>query len=126
MKRVTKLGIMGSNYKSCSESVRLMHKAGVPMLAGTDANNIPDSPAHVEHGMSIHRELELLVEAGLTSVEALRSATDVVAERFRLSDRGRIAPGMRADLVLVDGDPLRDISETRKVRRVWCAGVEVN
>jgi hypothetical protein len=77
------------------------------------------------HGASMHRELELLVKAGLTPVEALAAATSVPAERFRLPDRGRIAPGMRADLLLVKGDPTSDITATRKIARIWKQGVEV-
>lgn len=125
METVSKLGILGSNYDNCCESVQLMHKAGVPIMAGTDANDIPDTPAPVKHGMIIHHELELLVEAGLSPVEALRSVTSVVAEQFGLNDRGRIEPGLRADLVLVDGDPLKDVSETQRMKRVWCCGMEV-
>ena len=56
------------------------------------------------HGASVHHELQLLVTAGLTPVQALRAATATPARRFGLTDRGRITPGARADLLLVDGD----------------------
>lgn len=102
-----------------------MHKAGVTILAGTDANDVPGSPSPVQHGDSLHRELELLVKAGLSTVEALRSATVMTAHAFGLTDRGSIVPGYRADVVLISGDPIKNISATRNVRRVWCAGVEV-
>jgi imidazolonepropionase-like amidohydrolase len=67
----------------------------------------------------------LLVDAGLSPVEALRSATILAAQHFGLADRRIIAPGQRADLVLIDGDPLQDISTVSKVAAVWCAGVPV-
>ncbi len=70
-------------------------------------------------------ELRLLVEAGLTPVEALRSATVVPAEFFGFTDRGVIEAGRRADLLLTDGDPTQDIAATRAIRGVWAAGVKV-
>jgi len=65
----------------------------------------------------------LLVRAGLTPVEALTAATSAPAAAFRLADRGRIAPGLRADLVLVQGDPTSDIASSRAIVAVWKAGV---
>jgi imidazolonepropionase-like amidohydrolase len=94
------------------------------VLAGTDANNAAGVPASPEHGSSMHRELELLVEAGLTPVDALRAATVLPARYFGLPDRGVIEAGQRADLVLIAGDPLADIGATRKIERVWCTGIE--
>ena len=99
------------------ESVRQLHKAGVPILAGSDAPN----PGTI-HGGTIHRELELLVQAGLSPTEALTAATSRTAGAFKLDDRGRIAPGMRADLVLVNGDPTSDIKATRAIVDVWKGG----
>ena len=98
---------------------------GLPILAGTDASATPGSPARVPHGASLHRELELLVEAGLPAADVLRAATAGPARYFGLAGRGAIEPGLRADLVLVDGDPLSDIRATRSIRRVWCDGIEV-
>jgi imidazolonepropionase-like amidohydrolase len=85
----------------------------------------PASPAQIQHGEALHDELGLLVDAGLTPVEALRSATVVPAAFFGLTDRGVIAAGRRADLLLVDGDPTQDIAATRTIRSVWAAGVQV-
>ena len=65
----------------------------------------------------------MLVAAGLTPIEALRAATATTARRFALTDRGRIQPGARADLVLVDGDPTTDITTTLSIRHVWRRGV---
>ncbi len=91
--------------------------AGVPILAGTDAPN-----PGTAHGASMHEELALLVGAGLSPTEALTAATSAPARAFGLSDRGAIAPGKRADLLLVDGDPTTDITATRAVAGVWARG----
>lgn len=99
------------------ESVRRLHAAGIEILAGTDAGN-----PGTAHGVSLHGELALLVRAGLTPTEALRTATSRPAARFGLKDRGRIAPGLRADLLLVDGDPSKDITATRRIAGVWKNG----
>jgi imidazolonepropionase-like amidohydrolase len=82
-------------------------------------------PAAISHGISLHHELELLVDAGLSTLDALRAATSRPARYFGLADRGLIEPGRRADLVLVEGNPLQDITATRSIRRIWCGGVEV-
>ena len=102
-------------------TIRALHEAGVPILAGTDSPN-----PGTTHGASLHRELELLTRAGLTPAEALSSATSVPAEAFGLGDRGRIAVGRRADLVLVRGDPTTDITATRDIVGVWKLGVRVD
>lgn len=109
--------ISQQNLQIGRENVRLLHEAGVPILAGTDV---------ATHGVSLHRDLELLVLAGLTPADALAAATSNPAAAFGLADRGRIAPGLRADLLLVQGDPTVDIKATRKIQRIWKAGVEVD
>ena len=95
--------------------------AGVPILAGTDAPN-----PGTAHGVSLHRELELLVQAGLPASGALAAATSVPARVYGLRDRGRIAPGLRADLLLVAGDPTTDITATRDIVTIWKAGAIVS
>ena len=91
------------------EFVGRMYKAGVPIVAGTDA--IP--------GFTVQSELEWYVRAGMTPSQALQVATWNGAKYSRtLEDRGSIAPGKRADLILVDGDPTKDISDIRKVALV--------
>jgi 2-polyprenyl-6-methoxyphenol hydroxylase-like FAD-dependent oxidoreductase/imidazolonepropionase-like amidohydrolase len=83
------------------------------------------APASPPYGTSLHHELGLLVDAGLSPVDALRSATVLAARYWGLADRGVIAAGQRADLLLVDGDPLTDISAVSQVTAVWCAGAPV-
>ncbi|MBA3947344.1 MAG: amidohydrolase family protein [Herpetosiphonaceae bacterium] len=112
-------------YVNARATVSAFHAAGIPIIAGTDANMAAASPMKVSFGESLHDELGLLVEAGLTPVEALQAATAVPAEFFGLTDRGSIAPGRRADLVLVDGNPTHDIRATRAIQGVWAAGVRV-
>jgi imidazolonepropionase-like amidohydrolase len=104
-------------------SVRALHDAGVDILVGTDASVPLPFMGGLAHGASVHHELQYLVRAGLTPIQALRAATSVTARRFGLDDRGRIRPGLRADLVLVDGDPASDIADTLNTRAVWRRGV---
>lgn len=102
------------------QSTTALAEAGVPILAGTDAPN-----PGTAHGASLHGELALLVEAGLTPTAALAAATSVPAHAFGLDDRGRVAAGRRADLVLVAGDPTHDIRRTRHITGIWKAGQPV-
>lgn len=106
-------------------TIRALHAAGVPLLAGTDAAIPHPAFGGIAHGASLHHELRLLVEAGLTPVEALRAATSVPAKVFRLEDRGRVEVGMRADLVLVEGDPTVRVEDSLNVRGVWKKGVRL-
>ena len=103
-------------------SVKALHKAGVDILAGSDVSEPIPSLGGLAHGASLHHELQLLVAAGLTPVEALRAATSVPACRFGLMDRGRIKPGSRADILLVDGDPTTNITDTLSLQSVWRQG----
>ncbi|WP_078968318.1 MULTISPECIES: amidohydrolase family protein [unclassified Streptomyces] len=119
-----KLGIPGMDYAAAEGSVAALRRAGARILAGTDANLTPGIPVQPPYGTSLHHELELLVRAGLTGREALRAATSLPAQAFGLRDRGAVRVGNRADLVLIDGDPLADITATRAVRRVWVGGAE--
>jgi imidazolonepropionase-like amidohydrolase len=102
------------------QAIRQLVAAGVSLLAGTD------SPAPgTTYGASLHRELEHLVNGGLTPTAALVAATSATARAFRMTDRGRIRTRMRADLLLVDGDPSKQIRATRNIVAVWKRGVRV-
>ena len=109
--------------KGMSEAMKLIAEAGVTVLAGTDASPFP---AGLPRGVSLHRELHLLVQEGLSPVEALVSATSAPARTFRILDRGYLRPGMRADMLLVEGDPTTDITSTRNIRRIWKAGIPLD
>ncbi|MGE0641375.1 MAG: amidohydrolase family protein [Thermoanaerobaculia bacterium] len=101
-----------------ANAVASLRLARVPVLCGTDAPN-----PGTTFGASMHDELALLVEAGLTPIEALEGATSKPAQRFGLEDRGRILKGKRADLVLVEGDPTTAIADSRKIVGIWRGGV---
>ncbi len=101
-------------------AIRQLSENKVPILAGTDA----PSPGQT-YGASLHGELDLLVGAGLSASQALIAATSAPARAFGLTDRGRIAPGLRADLLLVDGDPTKDVHATRRIAAIWKRGVRV-
>ena len=95
--------------------LKLLHQAGVPIVAGTD-QTVP--------GHSIHRELELYVQAGFTPLEALQAATLIPARVMnRDKELGTIEVGKRADFVVVDGDPLADIRALRRVGLVVAGGM---
>lgn len=106
--------------------VKALHDGGVPIVAGTD-KGVP--------GVSVAREIELYVEAGLSPIDAIRAATAVPARVMGLAaESGTIAPGLRADLIVVEGNPLERIADIRNVRlvsadgrlydaaRLWAAG----
>jgi adenine deaminase len=105
-------------YQWHLQAVGMMRNAGVGLLAGTDCGNPYTCP-----GFGIHDELRLLVEAGLTPLEALQAATLDPARFFeRESDLGTVAKGKVADLVLLDANPLADITNTTRINAVIAAG----
>lgn len=98
--------------------VRELHEAGVPLLSGSDSPQFFMVP-----GFALHREMQALVEAGLSPYAALETATRVPAEHMGLAaEIGTVAEGMRADLVLVDADPLADVRNAQRVSGVMVAG----
>jgi imidazolonepropionase-like amidohydrolase len=108
-------------YEAAEKALRQLEAEDVPILAGTDVPN-----PGTAYGASLHGELELLVKGGLSPAEALRSATSVPAEKFSMSGRGWIKPGFLADLVLVKGDPTKEIKATRNIVAVWKEGVRLD
>jgi imidazolonepropionase-like amidohydrolase len=102
--------------------LRKLHRGGMTIGAGSD---LPAGPGMVPGG-ALHLELEALVEAGLTPTEALQAATANAAAILQRPDLGHVRSGAMADILIVEGDPTRDIAATRNVQRVWLGGVEVD
>jgi len=115
-------GNLEDNFKNVYD----LHKAGVDILVGTDVSVPMPHLGGLAHGVSVHHEMQLLVKAGLTPIEALRAATSTIARVFSLHDRGVIAVGARADLLLVEGDPTINISDSLSIHSVWINGVRAN
>lgn len=103
------------------ENLRRLDAAGVKLGFGTDAGAMPQRVI----GFAEHRELQLMVDAGLSPTRALQIATSQAAELLGLADRGRIAAGKRADLLVVAGNPLADIGDSQRIKAVWQAGQQV-
>lgn len=106
-------GVHEGTLRQVSSAIR----AGVPILAGSDAGN----PVTF-HGISLIRELELLSKAGLPLMEVLKSATSRAADRLGQSQLGRIAAGAVADLVVLQDDPSADVGAYRRAQRVYLGG----
>jgi imidazolonepropionase-like amidohydrolase len=96
--------------------------ADVDIILGTDAGALPD---HF-FGYSGHRELEIFVRLGLTPMQALMAGTSKPAQRLGLNDLGLIRPGMSADLLVLNANPLDDIRNTRTITRVYLRGSEID
>jgi imidazolonepropionase-like amidohydrolase len=97
-----------------------MYKEGIPIGFGSDSGVGLRVP-----GIAEHRELVLMVEAGLTPLQSLTIATFNAAKLLKLDDRGSIQAGKRADLVVLDADPLQNIANTLRINSVWHRGVQV-
>jgi imidazolonepropionase-like amidohydrolase len=103
-----------ATFRAMVATVRVLHQAGVPIVAGTD-QTVP--------GFSLDREIELYVQAGFTPMEAIQAATLVPARAMGMEKgSGTIEVGKRADVILVDGNPLENISDIRKVSAVFAGG----
>ncbi len=117
-KRTRDLARRKAMFRRELELVGAMHRAGVGILAGTDLPN-----SWVFPGFSLHEELELLVQAGLSPLEALQAATLNPARYLEQEDEyGTVETGKRADLVLLEANPLEDIRNTRRIAAVVVAG----
>ncbi|MDE0257514.1 MAG: CIA30 family protein [Gammaproteobacteria bacterium] len=114
-------GGLGEGGRVAMENVRRLRAAGVRLVAGTDAPN-PGTGA----GISMHGELRLLARAGMGSAEALAAATSVAADAVGVAERGRIAEGHLADLVLVRGDLEEDVSRSHDIAAIWKDGYLVD
>jgi len=119
---VEESALLKRSYKRSLEEVGKMHRAGVQILAGTD------TPApNCFPGFSVHDELHLLVQAGLTPMEALQTATRNPARYLdRLPELGTVEKGKIADLVLLDANPLEEIRNTQRIAAVIVRGELLN
>ena len=110
------------NLEIAKKNLLAARRAGVALVTGTDSGN----PLTL-HGPAIHRELQLWVEAGVPAPEALQAATYNAARLLGATDRiGLIRPGYEASLLLVDGNPLQDISATERISMLMFKGERVN
>ena len=123
--RLKPSNLLKMNYSHCKDSLTLMYQMGVPILVGTDATARMMHFAIVEYGKPIHDELKLLQDAGMSTEDILKGATSLSAKSFNLPDRGMIAPGLRADLLLLDSDPFDDITNSNRIVQVWTAGTKL-
>jgi imidazolonepropionase-like amidohydrolase len=105
-------------FRASLKVVRRAQQAGVKLLAGSDA---PFAP-YCFHGYSLHDELSLFVQAGLTPQEAIQTATRNAAEFLGRKTRGTIRVGNNADLLVLERDPFQDIRNTRRIRAVVVDG----
>lgn len=110
-----------ARWPGVESSIAVLHRAGVPLLAGSDAPN-----PGTAHGLSLLDAVIRLHEAGLSPIEALRAATSVPASLFPIDERGCLRRGCRADLVLVDGNPLEDPAALLAIDSVWKNGAPVD
>src|SRR4029453_17436735 len=111
--------IQDSRHVCSVLGLKVLKAAGAQVVAGTDIG-FPYPPI-------LHVELMIFAkDAGFTPVEALKTATSASVDAYRIKDRGRIKPGLRADMVLINGDPTRDITATRLIDSVWVQGVKVD
>ena len=97
--------------------IKKLHDAEIKILAGTDPPNLG-----INYGTDLYEELLLLKEAGLSNIEVLKAGTINITEAFNLKDRGQIKEGYLADMILINGDLIKNIEEIKNIEMVWKAG----
>ncbi|OCL12592.1 hypothetical protein AOQ84DRAFT_311977, partial [Glonium stellatum] len=107
------------SFEDLLATVRALHKAGVGILVGIGASIPQPQLGGLTYSASVHHKLQMLVAAKLTPIEALLAATAPLAQIFRLSDRGRIVPSAGANLLLVNGNPMTNITDALSIRSIW-------
>jgi imidazolonepropionase-like amidohydrolase len=108
-------------FATASKNVKALHDAGVQIAFGTDSGANPERIT----GWAEHHELELMVAAGLSPMDAIVAATKTSAALLKASDRGTLEVGKRADLLVLAADPTADIRNTRQLVMVWHGGKEI-
>lgn len=108
-------------FTTALRNLKALHDAGVQIAFGTDSGANPERIT----GWAEHHELELMVAAGLSPMDAIVAATKTSAALIKAGDRGTLEPGKRADLVVLAADPTADIRNTRQLVMVWHGGKEI-
>ncbi|HUH61382.1 MAG TPA: amidohydrolase family protein [Terracidiphilus sp.] len=108
-------------HATAMQNLKILQDAGVKVAFGTDSGAFP---ARIP-GWGEHRELEMMVDSGLTPMQALVAATRTSASLIHAGDRGTLEPGKRADLIVLAANPLDDIHNTRQIVAIWHGGHEV-
>jgi len=109
-------------YRVMQRNLEKLNAAGAWIGFGADSGAVPD----YFHAYNTHRELQLMVEAGMTPAQALTAVTVSSAEFLRLRDHGTLDAGKSADFLVLDADPLKDIANTRKIAKVYLRGQELD
>jgi imidazolonepropionase-like amidohydrolase len=109
-------------YAMALKNLKKLYKGGVLVALGTDSGALPVRA----QGFSEHLELQLMVEAGLTPLEAITVATRNSSNALKLQQQGTLLPGMNADFIVLNANPEGNIRATRSIQAVWQNGVEVN
>lgn len=117
-------GYKKSDYNDAIAAVRLLHSFDVPILVATDSSDSFFVP-NLKHGTTLHEEMQLLVDAGLTPLEVLQGATTKTADAFGIETVGTITPGEYATMVLVQGRPDQNITDSTRIVQVWVNGKAV-
>jgi imidazolonepropionase-like amidohydrolase len=109
-------------YDMALRNLKKLFDAGVLVALGTDSGAFPPRP----QGFSEHLEMQLMVSAGLTPLQAITVATRNAAEALKLPDQGMLSAGMRADFIVLNSNPAEDIRATQSIHSVWKKGAQVS
>ena len=105
------------NNEEISAEVKRLHDAGVPILAGTDPPN-----ANINYGTDLYKEMDLMSKAGIPNLDVLKGATSYPAKYFQLENTGFLKVGYKADMILLNADPIKDIQNISKINTIWKEG----
>ena len=109
-------------YNMALKNLKKLFDAGVLVALGTDSGAFPPRA----QGFSEHLEMQLMVSAGLTPMQAITVATRNAAQAMKLSDQGTLSPGMRADFIVLNSNPAEDIRATQSIHAIWKKGKKVS